>query len=73
MYLLKRDKVLTKGNFLEKGWQGDFTYPFWQWISAHNNFVFTNTCMDGVWYINASIPLKDKQLVERSSCLMYLA
>lgn len=78
LYLLKRDKVLTKGNLLKKDWQDDHACPFcgelettdhlfvqcsfintiWQLIVMHNNFVFTGSCMNNVWFINASIPLK---------------
>lgn len=84
LYLLKRNKILTKGNLLKKGWQGDtschfcgelettdhlfvqcsFINSLWQWIALHNNFIFQGSCMDDLWFLNASIPLKNAPLVE---------
>jgi hypothetical protein len=42
----------------------------WQWIVRHNNFTFTGTSLNDLWYLDSSIPLKDDVLVEivRGQC-----
>jgi hypothetical protein len=41
-----------------------FSFQIWNWIAQHNNFMFEGSTMDDIWFINASIPLKDKPLIE---------
>ena len=84
LWLVRRDKILTKLNLVAKGWQGDTTCVFcdqpestdhlftqcsfirliWIWIANHNNFTYNCHTLDELWLIDASIPLKDRLLVE---------
>ena len=41
-----------------------FTSQIWGWIAQHNNFEFQGTTIDDLWFIDASIPLKDRLMVE---------
>ena len=36
----------------------------WDLIATHNNFIFECDSLEGLWMLDASIPLKDKLLVE---------
>ena len=36
----------------------------WNWIASHNSFTFNCNSLDDLWLLDASIPLKDRLLVE---------
>ena len=36
----------------------------WNWIASHNSFTFNCNYLDDLWLLDASIPLKDRLLVE---------
>ena len=49
LYLLKRDKILTKGNLIKRGWQGDPSCPFCGEFESTDHLFVQCAFVNSIW------------------------